>query len=127
MGYMTIFAISAPVVQVPNEKFAAEGKVVFEAQYVAMAMVPNFEDAILQAVPLVRERFSEGEILGEATINVITEKDEISALYFGHSTYAPRGLREIPLVIVQEADFGSIDYITKHFAVPATSVKPETD
>jgi|SRR5690242_3482519 len=127
MGYMTIFAISAPIVQIPNEKFAAEGKSVFEAQYVAMAMVPSFEEAIMQAVPLVRERFSEGEVLGEVTITVNTEKDEISSLYFGHASYAPRGLREIPLVIVQEADFDSIDYITRHFAIPASAVKPETE
>lgn len=127
MSYMTIFAISAPVMQVPNEKLAAEGKAVFEAQYVAMAVVPEIESALMQAVKLVRERFSEGEVLGEVTITVNEEKDEISSIYLGHATYAPRGLREVPLAIIQEADFGSIDYFTKYFAVPASAVKPETD
>lgn len=128
MSYMTIFAISAEVKQVPNALEEAKGNAVFQAQYVALEVIGSFEEAVLKAIPMVRSRFSDDQGQGMATVKeVVNEKEELVGLYFGNTDYSPRGITEIPLVIVQEADFGSIDYLDKFFSVPAMAVKPEAE
>lgn len=116
MPYVIIFAVSAPVEVI--EHVQETGSTILKSSYISMSMVTSWEEALPTALKLVRDRFE-----GQATIRENMDGEALASLYIGSTAYAPLGVTEVPLIIVQSADFdASIDTMDKFFSVPTASL-----
>ena len=103
-SYALILVISAPL-----EIVAEEGdKTIVKASYSPMLFDEGFENMLAKAIQLVENQFAQPNGRNKAVISFKGEEHDstfdISAVYLGHTEYAPLGIEEIPLVILQTSN-----------------------
>lgn len=112
MPYTAVYGISQEVEKIVNAEIEAKGNTLLKATYTGLGLFETLEEAILMAVPMVKERFG-----GETLTTIASIDGKLTEMRFVSNDYAPMGQTEIPLIFISQVELDVSEDVAKYFEV----------